>query len=79
MADAPPLLAVLRGALAVQLPEELRGPLVFDLEERQTLSDLKEMVLDRLGSDVHRMGLPRQPGGVYLSEVWCPETPCCGT
>eukprot|EP00903_Cladosiphon_okamuranus_P007249 g7034.t2 len=51
-----------------QLPEELRGPLVLHMDDRETVKDLKREVVKRLGNRGKDMGVPNL-GRVRLSEL----------
>lgn len=55
--------------VAVQLPEGLRGPLILHMDDRQTVSDLKKIVVARVGTNYTEMGCPDGVGRVRLSEV----------
>ncbi|CAM9781452.1 unnamed protein product [Scytosiphon promiscuus] len=55
-------------SLPAQLPEELRLPLVLDLDDRQTVDDLKREAVKRLGKFCREMGIP-DLARVRLSEL----------
>lgn len=57
-----------------QLPEGLRGPLILNMDDRQTVSDLKKMAVERVGKNFKQMGCPDGVGRVRLSEV---RSCCC--
>lgn len=53
----------------MQLPENLRAPLILNMDDRQTVSDLKREVVNRVSGFYEEMGVPNVAGRVRLSEV----------
>lgn len=53
----------------MQFPEEVRGPVILHMDDRQTVSDLKKMVMEKVGSHLQGMGAPGGVSRLRLSEV----------
>lgn len=64
-----PLLGLNAVLTFVQLPENLRAPLILHMDDRQTVSDLKREAVNRVAGLYKEMGIPDGVRHVRLTEV----------